>query len=174
LSPDDHATLKAALDTLAFVTAELQAKQTSLDRLRRLLFGATTEQTRTIIGRGAAPGAPGPGASPRAAAGPAAAGPPRPGHGRTGAAAYTGADTVKIPHPSLRRADRCPGWVIFWQKSFPRPNSSRKISTTSSAWLSSLAKISVLGTSVRPGKISVKSLALTVWAISRIWSLATT
>jgi transposase len=109
LSPDDHAKLKAALDTLAFVTAELQTTQTSLDRLRRLLFGARTEKTRTIVGPGAAPGAPGPGARPRAEAGPSATGPPRPGHGRTGAAAYTGADTVKIAHPSLRRGDHCPG-----------------------------------------------------------------
>ena len=99
------------MDTLVFVTAELQTKQTSLDRLRRLLFGATTEKTRTILAPGAAPGAPEPGASPSAAAGPSAPGPPRPGHGRTAAAAYTGADTVKIPHPSLRRADRCPGCV---------------------------------------------------------------
>ena len=106
LSADDHAKLKAAMDTLVFVTAELQTKQTSLDRLRRLLFGGKTEKTRTVLALGAAPGAPDPGGSPRAAAGP-----PRPGHGRTGAAAYTGADTVKIPHPSLRRADRCPGCI---------------------------------------------------------------
>ena len=109
MSPDDHAKLKAALDTLAFVTAELQTKQTSLDRLRRLLFGTRTETTRTILGPGAALGPPGPGGSPSAEAGPPAAGAPRPGHGRTGAAAYTGADTVTIAHPSLRRGDRCPG-----------------------------------------------------------------
>jgi hypothetical protein len=95
------------MDTLVFVTAELQTKQTSLDRLRRLLFGAPTETTRTILGLGA----PGPGASPGAEGGPSVAGPLRRGHGRTGAAAYTGADTVTIPHPSLRRADRCPGCI---------------------------------------------------------------
>ncbi len=48
------------MDTLVFLTAELQTKQTSLDRLRRLLFGAPTEKTRTILGPGAAPRAPGP------------------------------------------------------------------------------------------------------------------
>jgi transposase len=106
LSVADHAKLKAAMDTLAFVTAELQTKQTSLDRLRRLLFGATTEKTRVLLGPDAAPGAPGPGTSPSPVADP-----PRPGHGRTAAAAYTGADTVKIPHPALRRADPCPGCV---------------------------------------------------------------
>jgi hypothetical protein len=95
--------------TLVFLTAELQRKQTSLDRLRRLLFGAKTEKTRTIVDAGTAPGAPDPGTSPSAEASPAAAGAPRAGHGRTAAAAYTGADTVTIPHPSLRRADPCPG-----------------------------------------------------------------
>jgi len=109
LSPDDHAKLKAAMDTLAFLTAELETKQTSLDRLRRLLFGAKTEQTSTIVGPGVGPGAPGGPGSPGAPAGPRDAGAPRPGHGRTGAAAYTGADTVKIAHPSLRRGNRCPG-----------------------------------------------------------------
>jgi len=58
LSGDDHAKLKAAVGTLAFLTAELQAKGTSLDRLRRLLFGAPTEKTRTILGTGAAPDPP--------------------------------------------------------------------------------------------------------------------
>ena len=109
LSTEDHATLKAAMDTLAFITAELQTKQTSLDRLRRLLFGTKTEKTRTIVGLSAAPDAPGAGGSPSAEAGPPAAAAPRPGHGRTSAAAYTGADTVQIAHPSLRRGDGCPG-----------------------------------------------------------------
>jgi hypothetical protein len=94
------------MDTLAFVTAELETKQTSLDRLRRLLFGTKTEKTRTIVG---GPGAPGPGPPPRAEAAPPTPAPPPPGHGRLGAAAYTGADRVTIPHPTLRRGDGCPG-----------------------------------------------------------------
>ena len=49
--------------------------------------------------------------------------------------------------------------VIFWQKSLPLPNSSRMISTMSSACRSVLAKTSVLGTSVRPGKISGQLVA---------------
>jgi len=104
LNAEDHAKLKAAMDTLAFLTAELQTKETSLDRLRRLLFGTKTEKTRTIVGPGAAPGAAGPGERPSAEASP-----PRPGHGRTAAAAYTGADTVTIAHPTLRRGDSCSG-----------------------------------------------------------------
>ena len=111
LSPEDHAKLKAALDTLAFLTAELERKQTSLARLRRLLFGASTEKTQTILRPRGAPGAPPGAGSPGAPTDRRgrAAGPPRPGHGRLGAAAYTGADTVTIAHPSLQRGDDCPG-----------------------------------------------------------------
>ncbi len=108
LSPDDHAKLKAAMDTLAFVTAELQAKGTSLDRLRRVLFGPKTEKTRTIVGSGAAPNAPGAVRRPDVEDGPADAGAQRPGHGRQSAAAYTGAARVKVEHPSLHNGDGCP------------------------------------------------------------------
>ena len=94
------------MDTLAFVTAELATKQTSLDRLRRLLFGTKTEKTRTIVGT---PGAPDPGAPSGAEAALPAPAPPPPGHGRLGAAAYTGADRVTIPHPALQRGDGCSG-----------------------------------------------------------------
>ena len=108
LTAEDHTTLKAAMDTLAFVTAELQAKGVSLDRLRRLLFGAKTETTRTILGSGAAPSAPGAARSPEGAADPSDADAPRRGHGRHRAAAYTGADLVQVGHPSLHRGDGCP------------------------------------------------------------------
>ena len=109
LTAADHAKLKAAMDTLAFVTAELEAKRTSLERLRRWLFGPPTEKTRTIVGPDATPGAPAPepggGTEPSSSVSRA----PRPGHGRLSAAAYTGADVVTIPHPSLQRGDHCPG-----------------------------------------------------------------
>jgi len=118
------------MDTLAFVTAELQAKQTSLDRLRRLLFGAPTETTRTIVGPSPPPGAPGPGPSSSAEAGPAA-GTPRPGHGRTGAAAYTGADTVTIAHPSLHRGDGCPGCLTG--KIYPLAEPATRVRITGMA-----------------------------------------
>jgi len=112
LSVADHAKLKAAVDTLAFLTAELQAKGTSLDRLRRLLFGAPTETTRTILGGGAAPDrpdAPPPAAGGEATAPEAGAKPTRPGHGRIPAAAYTGATRVTIAHPTMHSGDGCPG-----------------------------------------------------------------
>jgi len=109
LSADDHAKLKGAVDTLAFLTAELQSKRTTLDRLRKMLFGATTEKTKDVLdGQGAAgasgdngeadkPGNEGPAPDKK-----------RPGHGRNAAVAHPGARQVKIAHPSLHPSDKCP------------------------------------------------------------------
>ncbi|MGA8054597.1 MAG: IS66 family transposase [Burkholderiales bacterium] len=109
LSEQEHAKLKAAMDTLAFVTAELRRKQTSLDRLRRLLFGAPTEKTCTVVGSDAAPAEAQASGSESSESGRSETKAPRPGHGRAAAAAYTGADTVSIAHPTLARGDCCPG-----------------------------------------------------------------
>ena len=65
-------------------------------------------------------------------------------------------------------------YVIFWQKSLPLPNVSLAIRTMSSAWLSSFAKMSVLGTSSRPGNISGSAFSRKVCSTVRIWSSATT
>jgi hypothetical protein len=140
LTADQHTKLKAAMDTLAFLMAELQAKGTSLARLRRLLFGAKTEKTRHVVGtagsRGSPPPAPDAGrqrpghgrlgaaaytgaeqivvgtAGSRGSPPPAPdAGRQRPGHGRLGAAAYTGAEQIAVAHPSVHAGDRCPECV---------------------------------------------------------------
>jgi len=110
LSPEDHATLSAAVDTLAFLTQELEAKGTTIERLRRMLFGASTEKTRDVVGQGAkAPGAGAPGASAeRATAGAAEPKEKAPGHGKNGASAYVGAELVKVPHEKLHAGDGCP------------------------------------------------------------------
>jgi hypothetical protein len=50
LSAEEHATLTGAIDTLALVTAQLQTKDASIERLRRMIFGASTESTRNVLG----------------------------------------------------------------------------------------------------------------------------
>ena len=50
LSAEDREKLKAAVETLAFLTQELESKVTSIKRLRNLLFGASTEKTSRITG----------------------------------------------------------------------------------------------------------------------------
>jgi transposase len=109
LSPEEHAKLKAAMQMLAFLTAEIKSKQASLERLRRLLFGAKTEKTRTLIGSATAPTEAGADAKSRIEAEQREAKAPRPGHGRNGAGAYLGAQHVRIAHPSLERGEHCSG-----------------------------------------------------------------
>jgi hypothetical protein len=107
LGAADLAALTAAVETLAFLTRELEAKGTSIERLRRLLFGASTEKTSQVVGdaAGVADEAAGAGDAASAAA---HAKPKAPGHGRNGAAAYRGAARVVVPHESLHRGDACP------------------------------------------------------------------
>ena len=72
LTEEDHATLVAAVETLAFLTQELEAKGTTLDRLRKMLFGARTEKSSDVLGEGSAAegaGAPADAAGEGAAAG---------------------------------------------------------------------------------------------------------
>jgi len=56
--------LTAAVDTLAFLTHELEAKGASLTRLRRLLFGPSTEKTSQVVGEKKQDGATPPSTSP--------------------------------------------------------------------------------------------------------------
>jgi transposase len=46
----EHATLKAAVETLARLTAELESTQTTLARVQRILFGSPTETTAAVLG----------------------------------------------------------------------------------------------------------------------------
>jgi len=57
LSAEEHAKLKAAVDTLAFLTREIESKGASIQRLRHLMFGAKTETTRSVLGEGTGHGA---------------------------------------------------------------------------------------------------------------------
>jgi len=105
--------LGAVLDTVLFVTAELDKKGASIRRLRKLLFGARTEKTRDVLGAQDDNGQPAPeGATdtdtPSAADHDDKPKPKRKGHGRNGAAAYTGATRVKLGPPSLQRGAACP------------------------------------------------------------------
>jgi Diguanylate cyclase, GGDEF domain len=90
----------------------LQSKNASINRLRRIAFGATTEKTRAVLGQDRSnsvesqeDGVTDTDATEKKGA-PCKA--KRRGHGRHCAAAYTGAPRVKIPHPHLLHADRCP------------------------------------------------------------------
>jgi len=101
LPAETYQWVEKLLHTLQWLMGAIEAKDTTLGRLARIIFGAKTEKTKQLFPP------PPPTSSPSAAA--ATAPPPkRKGHGRTAAADYTGAQRVKVPHPQLRAGDLCP------------------------------------------------------------------
>lgn len=115
LSAEDHAKLTTAMAALASTTqivaeliAQLQGKKTSLERLRRMLFGSPTEKTDEVLGEERA-GAGRQDTAVSASADGAMARKKLPGHGRNAASAYSGAEHIHVPHVGLDRGDACPG-----------------------------------------------------------------
>ena len=108
LSAEDYRKLKAAVDTLEYLTELVADKDTTIRHLRQLLLPAGTEKTKDVLAQVGVPLSSG-----RAERKPAGS-PEQPqadparGHGRNGAEAFTGARQVQISHPKLKHGDRCP------------------------------------------------------------------
>ena len=112
LDEEDIRKLKAALDTLGLLTELLGDKDTTIQRLRKILFGSGSEKLRQLLGTAQAA------ADPNKTTGEARddgspangnkEGTKPKGHGRNGAKDYTGAKRVKIPHESLKPGQICP------------------------------------------------------------------
>lgn len=102
MDQDDYAKLKALVETAVYLLEVVEDKRTTIDRLRKLLFGSSSEKSRDVI--------------PQAPAEPSstipddeeATRPKRPGHGRNGADDYCGAEKIPVPHGSLQSGDACP------------------------------------------------------------------
>jgi transposase len=104
LNDEEYEKIQSALETLFFLTRELEKKTVSVQRLKELLFGAPTEKTRKVLEKireavGKEKGAGGEGGT---------SGGKRKGHGRNGAKAYTGARKVKVPLEEFRAGTACP------------------------------------------------------------------
>jgi hypothetical protein len=110
LSEEEYAKLHAAIETLVFLTQELEKKHVSIQRLQQLLFGATTETTRKVLERILDDtGQKKDSESPDVARGQETSSQEKaPGHGRNGAEDYVGAEQVRVPHESLKPGDPCP------------------------------------------------------------------
>jgi transposase len=112
----DYAKLGGVLDAYRYLVELVENKKTTLARLRKLLFGSSTERTADVVGRDSAtsPGSQQPDAgsadSDAGESSPAGAEKrlKKPGHGRNGADRYAGASRVKIRHASLEAGDPCP------------------------------------------------------------------
>lgn len=132
LSAEDAQFFRRILESYDYVTELIADKNTSLARLRKLMFGAKTESAKNVIGseagnspaaakeiddasddskrdRSASEDAP-----PRPAASNDASSTKRsskPGHGRRSADEYLGATQVDIRHATLTKGDNCPECV---------------------------------------------------------------
>ncbi len=107
LPEDDGTTLRASVETLAWLQQELAKKDVDLARLRSLFGLNTSEKTRDVLdekadkpkGRGDADND----KSDRKPAKKKAK-----GHGRKSAADYIGANRIEVAHGSLKSGDPCP------------------------------------------------------------------
>jgi transposase len=113
LSEEEFATLQGAMQTLEFLTRELEKKSVSIQRLKQLLFGAATETTKKVIEKILEQVGKTPAAETGVVTGGAQGGSgekPK-GHGRNGAGAYRGAKRIRVPLASLHAGDACPNCV---------------------------------------------------------------
>lgn len=113
LSEEEYNQLKAAIETLGYLTQLVEDKDTTIQRLRHILFGASTEKTDKVLKNEVGSQEPGAekdcaDAPPHRTAGAAKTARPSPGHGRNGAQAYRGASKIQVSHSSLKKGDRCP------------------------------------------------------------------
>lgn len=93
LPPEDYEIIKAMAETIHLLSRSVDQKATSIRRLLRMLFGATTEKLEKAVRKKPKPS----GEKPR-----------KKGHGRKPAADYTGAKKVTVSHVSLKPGDDCP------------------------------------------------------------------
>ena len=116
LADGDLALLIAALKTLDFLQTELKRKGATVEFLKKIVFGLSSEKTSKVTGTSTA--------SPGADESTGAKGKEkkkRKGHGRNAAQAYTGATKVAVPHPSLKSGEPCVGCQSG--KLYPMPPS---------------------------------------------------
>jgi transposase len=109
LSQAEYDKLHAAMETLIYLTRELEKNQVSIQRLKHLLFGTTTEKTQKVMEKILDEAEKKKHARDDAAEDEETENRQKAkGHGRNGADTYTGANKVHLPHESLKPGDACP------------------------------------------------------------------
>jgi hypothetical protein len=113
LDEEGYKKLKAALETLGYLTNLIGDKNMTIRRLRNIVFGPSTGKSKSVLEK--LPAAAGSTKAKEAEDAATAAKDHEPrdskkpkGHGRNGASAYTGAKKIRIAHESLKPGDVCP------------------------------------------------------------------
>jgi transposase len=149
ITEDEKASLEAVIDTLEWLTSELDARTLTLARLRSLFGLQASEKSKKVFGDdpAAAPqepakndgaeggdgGAEGGDGGAEGGDGGAKGGdggapdsggkPKKPGHGRNGADDFPGAERIDVPHKDLKPGDPCPECEkgkVYEQRDHPR------------------------------------------------------
>ena len=113
LDEEGYKKLKAALETLEYLTHLIGDKDTTIRRLRQIIFGSSTEKSSSVLEHLPAATDSQKTEEAQDAAGAATNNESKDnkkpkGHGRNGAQSYTGAQKIKIAHASLKPGDICP------------------------------------------------------------------
>jgi transposase len=96
LLDEDYETLAAMGETIHVLSHSVDEKATSIKRLLKMIFGASTEKTDTVTKK------------PKSGDQKKKPKTKKKGHGRNGAADYTGAEKITVAHGELKHKDRCP------------------------------------------------------------------
>lgn len=109
---EDYEAIRTLSHSYVHLIELLKDKNTKIGRLRKLLFGASTEKTDTVLGDKAEASTPSSdddeSESSQQSDPQEDSGPPPKGHGRNGADAYHGGEQIDVPHESLQPGDPCP------------------------------------------------------------------
>jgi transposase len=122
LRAEDYETIRTVIESYVGLYFAVGDKNTTIQRLRKMLFGVKTEKTAGVIGdrkdlqlslppdavARAATAGNGETASTLTTEAETAGKAPRKNHGRNGADAYTGGEKIEVRHESLQPGDPCP------------------------------------------------------------------
>ena len=114
LEKGDYETIKGMADTIRILSQAVDEKASSIRRLLRMLFGATTEKAKNVLETSdkeedsdelkTSSGKP----EDDPAGEKKKLGKKRKGHGRNGASDYTGAEKISVSNTGLKSGDPCP------------------------------------------------------------------
>ena len=119
LEADDAELVRRVFESYAYLHDVIADKDTSLKRLRKLVFGSSSEKTKKVVGddkssantdtsaEGNSDGTPDESNSEDDSS-QGSSKPKRPGHGRMSADRYQGADQLDVKHDQLSEGDPCP------------------------------------------------------------------
>jgi transposase len=104
LKESDYEIIKAMAETIHLLSQVVDEKATSIRRLLRMLFGPGTEKLEKVLKNRDKNKS---GSAGSNTSGQNSSDKKPKGHGRNGAADYTGADRIKVPHATLKPGDKC-------------------------------------------------------------------